>query len=119
MPPRDPTPRPHIRPWALAAPILILLIALPLLRPLRHPLEISRQEASLLASVQGRVEHQHLWLTTPEPKQDPLPVFALLLCGPYWVMRQTGLALHQTNALVSYLLTLIGVTIPVAASAGL
>ena len=29
--------RPLDRPWALLTPVVVLLVALPLLRPLRHP----------------------------------------------------------------------------------
>ena len=33
-----------VRPLALAAPVVVLLVALPLLRPLRHPSGISHDE---------------------------------------------------------------------------
>src|SRR5206468_6797051 len=51
---------PLVRPWALATPILVLLVALPLLRPLRHPdpREVSDEEAARLATIQALVE-QH------------------------------------------------------------
>ena len=47
--------RQHVRPWALAAPILILLLALPLLRPLRHP-TVTPEEAATLTAVQAMVD---------------------------------------------------------------
>src|SRR3954452_6458694 len=92
-----PMPRPHVRPWALAAPVLILLIALPLLRPLRHPVDVSRQENRVLASVQARVEKQQNWMTTPDELRgvESMPVFSLLLCGPYWILRKLGLDLEK------------------------
>src|SRR5436189_222972 len=45
-------PRKMVRPWALSAPILVLLVALPLLRPLRYPLprQISDEEQARLAT---------------------------------------------------------------------
>src|SRR5438045_9776458 len=55
-------PRKMVRPWALSAPILVLLVALPLLRPLRYPLprQISDEEQARLATVQAIVEHRTL-----------------------------------------------------------
>src|SRR5918998_432817 len=53
-------PRKWVRPWALSAPILVLVIALPLLRPLRYPVpqyRISDEEAARLATIQAIVEH--------------------------------------------------------------
>ena len=49
--------RQMVRPWALCAPVVVLLIALPLLRPLRSPGEISLSELSRLATIQALVEH--------------------------------------------------------------
>jgi hypothetical protein len=43
--------RPVVRPWAMAAPILVLVIALPMLRPLRHPANLSDDEALRLATI--------------------------------------------------------------------
>src|SRR5947209_12023183 len=47
-----------VRPWALAVPILVLVVALPLLRPLRSPesYKISANELSRLATVQSLAE---------------------------------------------------------------
>ena len=42
-----------VRPWALAAPVVVLAIALPLLRPLRSPALASQTELSYLASIQS------------------------------------------------------------------
>src|SRR4029078_8095558 len=54
--------KPHDRPWALLAPILVLLVCLPLLRPLRHPdpREISNDELARLATVESLVERRTL-----------------------------------------------------------
>src|SRR3954467_4210072 len=50
---------PMVRPWGLAAPILVLIVCLPLLRPLRSA-EMSENEASRLASVRAIVERRTL-----------------------------------------------------------
>src|SRR3954469_9736936 len=46
-----------VRPWALCAPVVVLLIALPMLRPLRSPGDASENELSRLAAIQALVEH--------------------------------------------------------------
>jgi hypothetical protein len=113
--------RQYVRPWALAAPIIVLLIALPLLRPLRHPAELSMQEATRLAAVQSLVEHRHLAPAAANlPQEQPeMPVFTLLLAGPYWLLVHMGYRLSRDTAMVSYLLTLFIATIPAAATPGL
>src|SRR5436305_15204195 len=52
----------HVRPWALSAPIVVLLICLPLLRPLRQPDPrlVADDEQSRLATVQAIVEQKSL-----------------------------------------------------------
>ena len=127
--------KPHVRPWALSSPILVLLVCLPLLRPLRHPdpRDISDDELGRLATVQSLVEHRSLAIESSEflpPKaatirhgehvfSDQPPALSVLLAGPYWVMRRFGLTFASNPSLVAYLLTLIGATIPVAAAAGM
>ena len=126
--------QPHVRPWALSSPILVLLICLPLLRPLRHPDPrlISDDEQARLATVQSLVEHRTLAIERSASlpirgtfrknghvfAEQP-PVFSLLLAGPYWVMQRFGLSFHTNPSLVAYLLTMLGATIPVAAAAGM
>src|SRR3954452_11591552 len=112
--------KPHVRPWALSAPILVLLICLPMLRPLRHPdpREISDGEVARLATVQSLVEHNSLTIndSTFMPNSSTIrhgaklysaqpPVLAVLLAGPYWVMHHFGLTFERNRALVEYLLT--------------
>lgn len=127
--------RPHVRPWALSSPILVLLICLPLLRPLRHPdpRDISADETARLATVQAVVEQGTLALndTLKHPPgqtirgfdgkrySDQPPVMAVLLSGSYWAMYRNGLSLDNSPILVPYLLTIIAVTLPVAGAAGL
>src|SRR4051794_39193629 len=51
-----------VRPWALLGPLVVLVISLPLLRPLRHPdpRTISDEELARLATVQAMVERHTL-----------------------------------------------------------
>ena len=124
----------YVRPWALAAPILILLICIPLLRPLRHPDPrlMSDDEQSRLATVQAMVEGRTLAIENTDfaETRDKIavgshlyssqpPMFAALLSGPYWVMHRMGLNLGRDSAWAAFWLTLLGVTLPVALSAGL
>src|SRR5688572_11379165 len=126
---RDYRQRKHVRPWALSAPVLILLICLPLLRPLRHPdpRSISDDELARLATIQAIVEQdtlaidqtsfihtkdkievgEHLYASQP-------PVMAALLSSIYQIIYSMGLRLDDNPVVVPYLLTLLGVTVPVA-----
>src|SRR5687767_11328837 len=112
--------RRHVRPWALSAPILVLLICLPLLRPLRHPGLISDDELSRLATIQAIVEHDTLAIDDAsyvfrhtrdkiqvgehEYSSQP-PVMAAILSSTYRVMYGAGLRLDDNPVLVPYLLT--------------
>jgi hypothetical protein len=131
---RNTLPRPIVRPWALAAPVLVLVICLPLLRPLRHPTEVSEDEALRLATVHALVHTGSLALNDPVSRSidparliekngcvyaDQPPVMAVLLSGPAWAMRRLGIAQDESGALVAYVLTVLGVTLPVAGAAGL
>ncbi len=126
--------RQMVRPWALAVPILVLLIAAPLLRPLRHPMpaQISRDEVTRLATIQAIVEHGTIDLERAGVTVTPYgfavqetdgirqpPMLAALLAPTYWVLHRAGTTMDQNPHLVAYLLTLLGVTIPVALAAGL
>jgi hypothetical protein len=126
----------------MSAPILILLIAIPLLRPLRlpDPRLISDDEQARLATVQAIVEHGSQAIEGTEfrdtrciivgkadvTSQFPShyyskqpPMMALLLSGPYWLMHGGGLSFEHDSSIVIFWLTLIGVTIPVSIAGGL
>ncbi len=136
--------RQHVRPWALAAPILVLVIALPLMRPLRKPgldsissNELSRDAAiEALADMHSQaIEHGTFFpilqkrSNTPTPPDtllvrgayysDKPPMMAFLLSGPYWLMERCGITFTTNPTLAAYLLTLLGVTLPVAGAVGL
>jgi len=97
--------KPHVRPWALSAPILVLLFCIPLLRPLRNPdpSQISDDELGRLATVQSMVEHRTLAIdgSSMTPTRgtvrigdklyaDQPPTLAVLLAGPYWAMSSSN-----------------------------
>jgi hypothetical protein len=132
-----------VRPWALAVPVLVLLVALPLLRPLRSPDadSMSANELTRLATIQALAENhsqeietspfysalrQRNYAQPPETVQiqnhvysDKAPVLAVLLAGAYMLFQEFGLSFHRNSALVVYLLTIVGAVIPVAVSAGM
>ena len=126
--------RRHVRPWALSVPVVVLLIALPLLRPLRHPEEhlISDDERARLATVQALVEHKTLAIddtafadTALKVRRDDRwysnqpPTFSVLLAGTYWLLHRWGHSFDTNPNWVMYLLTLAGTTLPVAFAGGL
>ena len=127
--------RKHVRPWALSAPVAVLLICLPLLSPLRHPFagEMSDDETARWATVQALVEQQTfaingtmfahtrqaVWVGDAAYADQP-PTQGLLLAGPYWLLvHACHLRFADNRWLVEYLLTLFAVTVPVAAAAGM
>jgi hypothetical protein len=133
--------KPFVRPWALATPIAVLLVCLPLLRPLRHPGQVSTDEELRLATISALAEHRSAW-NVPlvnrlaiDPQQfsadsdlievngklysDQPPMLAFMLSGPYRIMQGMGYELRDYSVLVPYLLTLIGSTLPAAAAGGL
>ena len=124
----------HVRPWALAVPIVVLLVAVPLLRPLRHPDpgSISDDELARLATTQALVEQDRLdiggspFSVTGYKVQrngrwysNQPPMMAVLLAGPYRVMYRMGYSFESSPHWVMFLLTLLGTTLPVAGAGGL
>lgn len=132
-------PKGMVRPWALSVPVLVLVAALPLLRPIRHPdpRAVSDDEQALLATTQAMVEHDtaaidQTQFTATRRKfervdasgvarwyADQPPVMAALLSSGYRAMRFYGLTFARDAPTVTYLLTLLGVTLPAACAAGL
>jgi hypothetical protein len=125
---------PRIRPVALAAPIAVLLICLPLLRPLRHS-EPAADEALRLATIQNLLDHRTLALApgaigalahsdrvvhiNGRIYASQAPTMSVLLVGPTWLIRKMGWDLRTDPEAVAYALTLLAVTLPVAGAAGL
>jgi hypothetical protein len=127
--------RRQVRPWALSVPVAVLLIALPLLRPLRHPdpQAISDDELARLATVQAIVEDRTLAIddttfgdaTTAKVERagrsyaNQPPTLSVLLAGPYWLLHHFGHSFATNPNWVMYFLTIVGTTLPVAFAGGL
>jgi len=129
--------RTYVRPWALAAPVVVLLICLPLLRPLRHPdpMAMSHDEAARLATIAAVGERQTLVIDPAWARfsnqiihdrtnetilyADQPATLGVLLGGVYGLLTKLGFTLDSNPVLVAYLLTLFGSTLPVAVGAGL
>lgn len=131
---------PLVRPWALAVPVLVVMICLPLLRPLRSPdpRDISDDETLRLATMVALVETGSPAIVPPEgrptgttgaglvmPAADGRfysaqpPMLAALMAAGYLPMRYGGLVLAENPTLVPYLLTVMFATLPVAGVAGM
>jgi hypothetical protein len=122
-----------VRPWALLGPVLILLICLPMLRPLRHPTQVSTDELLTLLTVQSIVENdaaalpQQWAMAIPTDRRvvtehgtyaaQP-PMLAVLLSVPAETMDRLGVGFDEHPTLVAYVLTLLCSTIPAALAAG-
>lgn len=108
------------------------------MRPLRHPAmeTISDDEQARLATIQSIVEHHTLQIQQSSFAtrdtvivrgkdgrtrwySDQSPMMAVLLSGPYWVMNRAGVTFERNPVIAEYLLTLLGVTLPIAFAAGL
>lgn len=126
--------RPLVRPWTLAGPVLILMICLPLLRPLREP-DPTRwhdEEQMIAATVQAIVEQHTLAIDKSVFADNPVavtrdghvyspysPMLPALLAPFYWVLLRQGLGYSENLIFVQYLLTIIGSALPVALCVGL
>src|SRR3954471_22626955 len=128
-----------VRPWALSAPILVLLITLPLLRPLRHPhlSSIGDEERATLATVQAIAERgtqtidQTSFVATTRRVEKPdgpagariyadqPPTLAFLLAAAYRVLMRLGLSFAGDGPRVEYWLTFLASAFPAAIAAGL
>jgi hypothetical protein len=132
--------KPWVRPWALAVPILVLLFCLPLLRPLRQPGRASQDEQLRLATIAALVEHRsdsgplaerlaidthqfvlsgHVFSADQKVYSDQPPMLAFLMSGPALLLYWLGFSLRASSVFTPYILTLLGVTLPVAGAAGL
>lgn len=132
---------PYVRPWGLSAPIAVLIVCLPLLRPLwEDPTQQSDNERARLATVAAIVERKSLAIDgaqlrnirericLPDGNPDKSahrsysaqpPVLAACLAIPYWLLHRLGFTFEHNYAVTTYLLTLLGSTLPVAVAAGI
>ena len=120
--------RRKFRPGALLTPILVLMVALPLLRPLRSPGAPAHNEAILLDTVRAITTTGGMTLDPAKWKEgqpgivagkrgvmaNRPPVFAVMLVPTAWLMESLGFDFDEHDDLIAYVLTLVGTTIPVA-----
>lgn len=126
--------RQRLRPWGLIPPILVLLIAMPLLRPLRHPApaDIHPDEAAILATTEALALQGHAAIERSPLGERASTVLVgrhlygtqpLVLSALLAPTQKASDALGWTSANspvpVHYLLTLLGAALPVALSAAL
>jgi hypothetical protein len=121
---------PKIRPWAILTPVLVLIVVLPLLQPLISPQTASHSERLMIDTARAIAEGKGLtldssWTGKPgtidvngRTVSSAPPAYAVLLAGPMWLMNYCGFTGPDDEAVVRYLLTLVGVAIPVAIGAG-
>jgi hypothetical protein len=128
-----------VRPWATSAPILILLITLPLLRPLRHAdlSSISDDERAILATTQALGEtgspaidstpfsatsRRFARPDAPAGQRwmaDQPPMLAFVLSLGYRILAGIGWPLMSDIPRAQYMLTVICSALPAAIAAGL
>src|SRR5271170_5926396 len=111
-----------------------------MLRPLRSPGQASDDEQLRLATIAALVEHcsdpgplanrlaidtsrfvipSHAISADHGVYSDQPPMLAFLLSGPAWVLDRLGYPLRESSVFSAYIITLLGVTLPVAGAAGL
>jgi hypothetical protein len=132
-------PKNLVRPWALLAPTVVLLVTLPLLRPLRNPdpAAATDDERALLATAQSVGERGTLAIdesafadtrrkvevpSAPPGRRwfaDQPPTLGYALGGVYYLMTRTGLTFATDGPRAAYFLILFGSAIPAALAAGL
>ena len=127
--------RPLVRPWALAGPVIVLMLCLPLLRPLRQPdtRQWSDREQLTTSTIQALVEQHSLAIDKTVFGDNPAavrhedgalyspysPMYPVLLAPIYWVLLKQGLDYSDNLIFVQYLMVLIGSAIPAAMSVGM
>jgi hypothetical protein len=120
----------HFRPWAMALPIAVLLVSMPLLRPLAEPAGPGARESMLLASVESVVRGRGLALDSTwrgragtveiagRVYASSPPMLAVLLAGPAVMLERLGITFDRAAPVMAYWLTFFGVTLPVAFASG-
>jgi uncharacterized membrane protein len=120
------------RPWAMVTPIVVIVLALPLLRPLFWPGSISHSEKLLMASAKSVARGDALRLGPEFAKASGTveldgdiyasrpPLFAVICAGPIWTIDLlTDWELSRNDPIVSYWVTLVCVTLPTAIGASM
>ena len=121
-----------VRPWAIAGPVLVLLLAAPLIRPLFSPTGTTDPESMTLEAVRSVLRHHSLVLDPTRVRNaeavyhngtaffaTDAPVFSITLSGVGWVIERAGVSVEKNPVLFEYLLILFAITLPTALASGL
>ncbi len=121
-----------VRPWSIAGPVLVLLLASPLIRPLFSPASLTPREAMTLEAVRSVLRHHSLEIDPRRVTQAEAvyfdgqhffsldaPVFPVILSGISWLIERGGILIDENAVLHEYLLILFAITLPTAMSCGL
>lgn len=126
--------QPLVRPWALAGPVLVILLCLPFLHPLIQPdpRTWSDQQQLVASTIQALVERHTLAIDGTIFADNPAavshngrlyspypPMLPALMAPVYWVLLKQGIYYSDDLVLVQYLLTLFCATVPLAICAGM
>jgi hypothetical protein len=118
----------------LAGSVLILVVCLPLLRPLRQPdsRRWGEEEQMIASTVQSIVEQRSLAIDQSIFGKSPVaieyagrhfspypPMYSVLLAPAYWGLLRYGLDYSDNIIFVQYVLTLVGAALPTALCVGL
>ncbi len=119
------------RPWVLAGPLLIMIIAAPFVRPLFQPGVASDREIVALQSVRAVLRSGTLAINpraAPAGEtirsdglcfaKDP-PVYLLALAGVAWLIERAGCTFEHNPHLLEYLLIFFAITLPTAVASAL
>lgn len=121
-----------VRPFAIAAPVVVLLLAAPLLRPLWAPGIASDREIVTLEAIRSILTQGSLALNPAHLRgvesiiringqvyPADAPVFPVLLSSAGWAIERCGVSLKQNPVLFEYLLIFFTITLPTALACGL
>ncbi len=123
---------PVVRPWAIAGPVLVLLLAAPLIRPLFAPAGTTDREAMTLEAVRSVLRHHSLAIDPARIRNAEAvyhngktffsadaPVFSVVLASVGYVIERAGITLDENPVLFEYLLIFFAITLPTALASGL
>ncbi|HEY0010116.1 MAG TPA: hypothetical protein VGB55_15435 [Tepidisphaeraceae bacterium] len=120
-----------VRPWALLGPVIVLLIAAPLLRPLRDPGLGSAREVAAIETVRALLTRNTYDLPPAMATNEAVmqingrllaedsPAFLTLLAAIARLIEAAGVTFSSNALLLEYLLILFAAAVPTAFACGL
>lgn len=120
-----------MRPWVLAGPLLVLVLAAPFIRTLFQPGVAADREIAAMRAVRSVLRHGTLAVparSVPADEtiragellfvKDP-PNYLLTLAGVAWLIERGGVTFEENPHLLEYLLIFFAITFPTAVASGL